>query len=175
MPSPIGHALGGAAAGLAVAGLRLDASHHAVWRRMAVFAALGMLPDLDLLIGAHRGPSHSVGASLIAFLAALAMTRSVRLSLAAAAAYGSHTVLDWLGADTSAPIGVMALWPFDREHYQSGIHLFRAVSRRYWVPGFVMQNVRAVAWEMMILLPALALVLAVPFAARRRRTSGALD
>ena len=37
------------------------------------------------------------------------------LVVAAALAYGSHLLLDWLGDDTTPPIGIMALWPFSRE------------------------------------------------------------
>ena len=160
MPSPIGHALGGAAAGLAVAGMPLDGLPRSLWRRVALFAALGMLPDVDLLAGVHRGPTHGLGAAFIAGLAALAITRNLRLSVAASAAYASHTLLDWLGSDSSAPIGLMALWPLSREHYASDLHVFYSVSRRYWMPGFVMHNVRALAWELLILVPALAVVIA---------------
>ncbi|MGH9310652.1 MAG: metal-dependent hydrolase [Vicinamibacterales bacterium] len=155
MPSPIGHALGGAAAGLAVASMP-----GIIWQRVAFFAVLGMLPDIDLLFGGHRGPTHSLGTSLIAGLTLLAFTRNPRLSLASAAAYGSHTLLDWLGSDSSPPIGVMALWPITREYYESSVHVFYAVSRRYWMPGFVAHNVRALAWELVVLVPALAVVLA---------------
>ena len=34
-----------------------------------------------------------------------------RRALAITAAYATHTLLDWLGADSSAPFGIMALWP----------------------------------------------------------------
>lgn len=159
MPSPIGHAIAGAAAGLALAGMPRDGFGRTLWRRLAIFGVLGMLPDIDLLIGAHRGPTHGLGTALIVGLAALAVTRNVRLSAAAAAAYGSHILLDWLGSDNSPPIGVMALWPLTREHYQSSLHFFYSVSRRYWMPGFVAHNVRALLWELLVLVPLLALAL----------------
>src|SRR4051794_2129973 len=114
MPSPVGHMLGGVAAGWLVAGTprgRLWTEHW--WREAAPFAALGALPDLDLLFHAHRGPTHSLGAAAaVGIVAALASARTVvpnrwLLALACVAAYASHVLLDWLGTDTSAPIGVM--------------------------------------------------------------------
>ena len=161
MPSPLGHALGGLAAGWAVAGpsaVDREPARRQVWRTGALFAALGMLPDIDLLFGAHSGPTHGLGAALIAGLVVLACRRQPRLALGAAAAYASHTLLDWLGTDSSPPIGIKALWPFAHAYYESHLHLFGAISRRYWLPGFVEQNVRAVAWEVLVLLPVVLVV-----------------
>jgi inner membrane protein len=112
-----------------------------------------MLPDVDLLIGGHRGPSHSLTAALLVGVAVLIVSREKRLALASAVAYASHVLLDWLGSDTSSPIGIMALWPFTRDYYQSQVHLFDSVSRRYWLPEFWTHNFRAVGWELVVLLP----------------------
>ena len=84
---------------------------------------------------------------------------------AVALAYASHTLLDWLGTDASPPIGIMALWPFSRGYYESHLHVFMAISRRYWLDGFWDQNLRAFARELAILLPLTALVMFM----RRRR------
>lgn len=158
--------IGGVAAGWIVAGtprylvLRRDA-----WREAVLFGALGALPDLDLLVGAHREPTHSIGAAAIVGLLALAILKGWRLSAipwfaaACSAAYGSHILLDWLSTDTSPPFGVMALWPFSRAYYESDLHLFMAISRRYYQPStFIVQNVLAVGWELAILLPLVALI-----------------
>ena len=123
-----------------------------------LFAAAGMAPDLDFLFGGHRGPSHGLGTAGLVGIVALLGTRHGRLAVAVAAAYASHTLLDWLGNDVSPPIGVMALWPFSREFYQSNVQIFHAISRRYWQPDFVMHNVRAVAWEVILLGPLAAIV-----------------
>ena len=61
---------------------------------------------------------------------------SPALALACAAAVASHVLLDWLGSDTTPPLGVMALWPFTSDFYQSPFFLFMAISRRWWLPGF---------------------------------------
>jgi membrane-bound metal-dependent hydrolase YbcI (DUF457 family) len=136
------------------------------WWRGAAFGALGALPDVDLLLGAHSGPTHSIGAVAILAVGAwlVARVRGWRdpgcLALACALAYGSHVLLDWLGTDTTVPIGIMVLWPFSREHYESAAHLFMGISRHYsqgW--PFVVQNVFAIARELVILVPVLAVVM----------------
>ena len=130
-----------------------------VWRSGALFAVCGMLPDIDLLFGAHSGPTHGLGAAAIVGLLTFTMMRSRRFGVAAAAAYASHTLLDWLGSDSSPPIGIMALWPATREYFKSDLHLFQAISRRYGTPGFWEHNLSAVAWELLILLPPFLLLL----------------
>ena len=151
MPSPLGHALGGIAAGWAVA--RTPRTRQD-WRKYGLlFAALAMFPDSDLLLQVHRGPTHSIAAALLAGLAIFAVVRDARLSLAAACAYATHPLLDWLGADTSWPRGVMALWPLTREHYKSAVEVFDSVWRRNETPDFWLHNIKAVAREVVILAP----------------------
>ena len=176
MPSPLGHALGGLAAGCALRPFTEADARTGILRRYGPwFALLGMLPDVDLLFSVHRGPTHSLGAALIVGLAALALTRRRRLAVAAACAYASHVLLDWLGADTSVPVGVMALWPLGREHYQSSVEVFDSVWRRNETPDFWIHNVKAVAKELAILLP--LVFVAWRFAVRqpRVRTAAGLD
>jgi inner membrane protein len=172
MPSPVGHAIAGIAAGWLVSGAPRERHRPSAWcREVLLFGALGMAADLDLLIGAHSGPTHGVGAALLVGAAAWMFVggRSrpkgrLIVALSCAFAYGSHILLDWLGSDSTAPIGIMALWPFSREYYESGLHVFMAVSRRYWQPEvFWRQNAAALARELIILVPVLA---AVVFARR---------
>jgi inner membrane protein len=123
------------------------------------FALLGPLADVDFAFGAHSGPTHSVGATLIVLLAATVWPRpDVRRGCACAAAYASHILFDWMGNDTTPPIGVMALWPFSQEFYQSNLFVFEAISRRYWLPNFWTHNGLALARELVILLPLAALM-----------------
>jgi membrane-bound metal-dependent hydrolase YbcI (DUF457 family) len=158
MPSPLGHALGGAIAGrLMSSGPRATGESRSPpgLGRMALFAGLGVAPDLDLLFGTHSTYSHSIGA--VAFAGAMAYIlrrpRDLRFALACAAAWGSHVVLDWLGADATPPLGVMALWPFTNAFYQSPVPVFMAISRRYWQPEFYSYNARAVLREVVIVGP----------------------
>jgi inner membrane protein len=157
MPSPVGHALAGVAAAW-LSGGRLPGGRR---REVAVFGAVAAAPDLDLLFGTHSTYTHSIGAVLIALAIALAIGgfRRWRMTLAIAAGWGSHIALDWLGSDTSPPIGIMALWPFSRDYYQSSLFVFDAISRRYWLPHeFIVGNTLAVLKELMILVPAVWLV-----------------
>jgi membrane-bound metal-dependent hydrolase YbcI (DUF457 family) len=125
---------------------------------LAIFALAGAVADVDFLLPLqHRGPSHSLGAAVLVFAASLVATRKVRPALAIAAAYASHTLLDWLGADSSSPHGLMALWPVSATYYVSGLDLFSAVSRRYWLPGFWRSIGLAVAREILILGPIAAI------------------
>lgn len=177
MPSPVGHVIAGVAAGWLVAGVPKIAGLFRVKapstfsREALLFGALAALPDIDLLFGAHSGPTHGLGAALVVgILAGLVQRVRMRrprtaglsplaLAVACSAAYGSHALLDWLGTDTSPPIGIMALWPFSAAHYESDLHVFMAISRRYYQGWrFVVQNVLAVCLELVILVPALALV-----------------
>ena len=163
MPSPIGHALAGIAAGWLVAPPGVARREAAL--RTAVFGIAGAAADVDLLFGAHSGPTHGVGAAAIAgllgwtFLRARGIRHAPRIAGAIALAYVSHTLLDWLGTDTSPPIGIMALWPFSRGYFESHLHLFMAISRRYWLPEFWTYNLRALVRELLILVPIVGLLM----------------
>jgi membrane-bound metal-dependent hydrolase YbcI (DUF457 family) len=173
MPSPVGHALGGFALGwLAARSSRLP---HPILTAGA-FASLGVVPDLDVLVeGTHRLYTHSVAAvGVIAVLAGISLraagpgtllrSERITLALAAAAAYASHMLLDWLGDDRSVPIGIRALWPFTDAFFQSDFRWFPPVERRYWLPGFWTANLRAIGWELVVLSP----IALVALALRRR-------
>ena len=125
----------------------------------AILAAVSIAPDLDLLVHSHRGPTHSVGAALIAGALAWIVTRRPSWAAAVTLAWGSHILLDWLSNDTRPPLGVMALWPFTRDYYKAGIEIFPPVSRRYWESRFWIYNVRAVLVELLILAPLTTLIL----------------
>jgi membrane-bound metal-dependent hydrolase YbcI (DUF457 family) len=171
VPSPLGHALVGFAAGW-VAGpaeCRTTPSsgpggEPGILRTLSrgrwpiAFAAAGMAPDLDLLVGLHSRWTHSVGAAVLVFAGAWLLLRGRRGRPAAAAlalglSYGSHVLLDWLATDTSPPIGIMALWPFSSGFYLSPVTLFMGISRKYWLASAWTQNAASVAWELLIALP----------------------
>lgn len=154
MPSPIGHALGGLIAGAIF-------QPGAQVNRAALLLVVGaaVAPDLDFLWGRHSMETHSVGAAMLAGIAVLAWTRgrAWRLALAVTVAWGSHVLFDWLGSDTTPPIGVMALWPFDPSYYFADAFLFEAISRRTHLPNFWSHNLWAVATEVVLLGPLAAL------------------
>src|SRR5712691_13271817 len=119
MPSPIGHALAGLAAvwiADLVPGDRAwrTAPASASWYKRAgngltlACALLAAAPDLDFLLGAHRTATHSVAAVAFVTLFAAAMASRAgrpiaRVAAMCAAAYATHLLLDWLGADTFPP------------------------------------------------------------------------
>jgi hypothetical protein len=123
-----------------------------------------MLPDADILVGAHRTWSHSLCAALafsvlVAVLARAARFPVARTTVLCGLAYASHVLLDWLGKDTADPRGIMAFWPISRTYFISGLDLFPEVSRRYWKPDeFIWGNLRSVAIELLILGPPCLLI-----------------
>ncbi len=178
MPSPVGHAIAGVAVGWLIAPQPARARRDRILR-VAAFGLAATIADIDLLAGTHRGPTHSLAAAALAGIATWVWcvarwppdpaeeagrrvgrsAGALQFALAIAAAYATHSLLDWLGTDSSPPIGIMALWPVSRGFYESPFHVFMAISRRYWLPDFWMFNARAIALELVILGPVLGLVL----------------
>jgi membrane-bound metal-dependent hydrolase YbcI (DUF457 family) len=154
MPSPVGHGLGGIAAAWPLVPERTR-------RAALIVASAAIAPDLDLLLGTHRGASHSLGSALIAgaAMAAIARRDRWRWGAAVALAWASHVLLDWLSNDTRPPIGIMAFWPLTHRYYKSAIEIFPAVSRKYWEARFWRYNAHAVAVELVVLGPVAALAL----------------
>ena len=165
MPSPVGHALAGVAAGYLVGGggggtLTAGSGWSTALqllsdRKVIAFGLLGVLPDIDFLFGAHSTYTHSAGAIVVVgLLGSLAARQAgVRAHLAAAAAYGSHVALDWLGSDSVAPIGVMALWPLSPEFFLSDRYLFTSVCREYWLVECWWHNAWGLTHELLVLAP----------------------
>jgi hypothetical protein len=174
LPSPLGHALGGFAAGWLIAPRRPTPlvddqrgwtpllKRAARWRRAWLFAAVGLAADIDLLAGQHRFYTHSVGAVAAVFAVAWILTRGrandrIRLPIAVAASYATHLVFDWLGVDSPAPRGILALWPLTDGHYVSNLDIFPVVSRKIWTLRAWKLNLVAALMETAILGPLAAL------------------
>lgn len=143
--------------------LRVRGSDLRLYSALCIVAAC--LPDIDFAWGRHSMETHSLTFAVLCGLGVLAWRRSPRLATAFTLAVASHVLLDWLGSDDSPPLGVMALWPFSRDFYFAEAYVFQTISRRYWLPGFVMHNALAVLREIALLLPLAAGV----FVLRRRR------
>jgi membrane-bound metal-dependent hydrolase YbcI (DUF457 family) len=179
MPTPIGHALGGIAVGYAVEAWRAGRSvatdrSHIPWTGVGCsvlsLATIGVLADIDLLFGIHRGLTHSVTATILVGLAYGVIQKAGRLNAGFTAffAYGSHILFDWCGADTGPPSGVMAFWPVSEDYYQASYVIFYRVCREYWDPACWQNNLMALGWELLVLVP----VTAVAVLAHRRFISG---
>jgi hypothetical protein len=109
-----------------------------------------------------------VGAALLAGGLAFLVARlrsgtrpATWLGLAVGAGWLSHVLLDWLGSDSRAPVGIMALWPLDDGYHLAPFSIFLDVAREVsW--RTVGHNLVAMAWECVLLVPVL-------LAVRRRR------
>ncbi len=168
MPSPVGHALGGALVGAVlapwgswrVAGLVPTLVAAGRSPLVAAAAAAACLPDLDFAWGRHNMETHSLGAAVAAGLLVWLLSggRGRRLALAVTLAWASHVLFDWLGSDDTPPLGVMALWPLSSTFFFADAFVFEAISRRYWLANFWRHNLWAVATETAMVAPALAAV-----------------
>jgi membrane-bound metal-dependent hydrolase YbcI (DUF457 family) len=134
---------------------------------------LAILPDADLLWPLlHRRVTHSLGAALVVFIIAIAVTRWVtgRVSLRPAAlcflAYSSHLLLDWLGTDPNPPYGIRLLWPLSGEWFIADWQIFPPTERRAPLSlSTLIINLRAALFE----LASLGAVVAALWTVRRRR------
>ena len=159
MPTPLGHALAGIAAGTACCGSRSLLGH---WRDLLLFSLAGQIPDLDFVPGIimgdpdlyHHGVSHSVGAALIAgglfYLWGLHRKDALRWGLMGFFVVLSHVLIDALCTDTSPPSGVPLLWPFSQEYYLI-YPLFLDVWRSPLALGTLLHNLKAMALESALL------------------------
>jgi len=175
MPSPVGHALAGLTVHVLTARDRAERMSRG---RAALLVAAATAPDLDLLFrfvdgrNHHQAETHSIGAAMIAALVVWAAGRACHrprpgaLAAAAGAAWLTHLLLDYAGADTHPPIGILALWPFDFGYYKIPWPLFLDIGRTLdWVT--LRHDALAVGWETLVLGPVL-----VASWRRRRRAEG---
>jgi membrane-bound metal-dependent hydrolase YbcI (DUF457 family) len=160
--SPIGHGLAAVAAGWLVA--KPSATRKGLLIQTATLAAIGVMPDLDLLIGRHSAETHSIGvAALVASIAAWVRVPVAhdrwRIWLAIFLAWMTHPLLDAFTDDSSVPIGIMAWWPFSSAYFHSGVTIFDSIYRRWWLPGFFEHNVQAALKELVLVGPIVLLVM----------------
>src|SRR5205823_14150296 len=134
----------------------------------------------------HRTYTHSFVAVLIVAIIAGRVTGGVtrrraardggpgrwRAGVLCGAAYASHLLLDWLGADTLPPFGLHALWPFSTRLFISGFGVFAEVERRHpFASATIAQNLRSAAQEVGIVAPLAFALWAVRVGARPRLPS----
>lgn len=168
MPTPLGHALAGLAAGTAASGGRTILGPI---KDLVFFAGFGVLADVDFIPGLilgegsgwHRGMSHSITAAAVAGLLAWLWARhrpnGGRLALGALAAYASHVLLDYLNVDTRPPFGIPLLWPFSQEYMLAHHAIFLDVKRHALTWAIVKHDLMAMAWETLLLGPPAILAL----------------
>ena len=152
MPSPIGHALAGAAIAWSFRGTSSTGGstrRFTNWKLPVACAVCAALPDIDLLyMPTHRTATHSVPVAVLLTILAVVVTGWVNpirdwasrrfsvgtqtfvVGLACGLAWSSHILLDWLGADANPPYGVQALWPVSDTWFFSGLNILPGTQRR---------------------------------------------
>ena len=152
MPSPVGHALGGAIVAFALGTVGTSGTLGTIGTLGTVIAA-SVAPDIDFLWGGHNRETHSLGAAILAGLLVFAWKRNPKLAIAVTISWATHVLFDWLGSDDTPPLGVMAMWPLNSNFYFANAFVFEAISRRYWLDNFFTHNAWAVIKEVIILGP----------------------
>ncbi|HVV51954.1 MAG TPA: metal-dependent hydrolase [Polyangia bacterium] len=124
-----GHLAMGLLTGRLHAGAGERPEHRRAWTALALFAALAVLPDADVLLVAlgasehgpfgHRCALHSLSVALLVGLLCGLLARRAgwpvwRTALAGAAAVASHALLDLLGAGGK---NLELFWPFSHARY----------------------------------------------------------
>ncbi|MEW6319948.1 MAG: metal-dependent hydrolase [Acidobacteriota bacterium] len=165
MPSPVGHLLGGLAAGQLILPDRPGRRAPGL-TALALVGAASLLPDADFAWGRHNMETHSLGAAILAGLVVWGASRGrePRFALACGLAWASHVLFDWLGSDDAPPLGVMALWPLTSDFYFAHACVFDPILREYWRPDFTARILAAVVREVVLLGP---LVLLLAWGRRR--------
>jgi membrane-bound metal-dependent hydrolase YbcI (DUF457 family) len=171
VPSPIGHALAGAAIAWSC-GVSQPKSTGTFtsWKLPVACAVFAALPDVDLLyMPTHRTATHSVPVAILFTIVAAGVTGWVKpirewcrttfgespavfIGLACGLAWSSHILLDWLGADANPPYGVQAFWPFSDSWFFSGLNVFPGTERRDPLSmRATLINLRAAIWETLLM------------------------
>jgi inner membrane protein len=162
MPSPVAHALAGAAL---YVGLMPRGAVGADWRPWGLAALAGAAADLDFLPGLlvgnpsryHHWATHSllaalVFALLVAPLAGPVLGAPGRGTAVLAAAYLSHLALDWVTVDRTVPRGIPLLWPASDAVFLAPVQLFADIHHGASWQAFVnWHNASAVLTEAVVL------------------------
>jgi len=94
---------------------------------------------------------------LIIVAAAVTGEVTAKIGLTCVAAYASHLLLDWMGADRSVPRGVQLLWPYSSTWFISGWDVFLGTERRHFFRSLTLrQNLITIIRELAILAPVVA-------------------
>lgn len=157
MPSPVGHSLVSVSVGWALN--RPSRAWRPLLIQIAILAAIGTAPDLDIIWGRHSRETHSIGAALLmGGIAAWqrwpvgAATR-LRIFVTVVCAYFSHPILDAFALSDRPWPGVWMWWPFDVTPVHSAHAFFDPISREWQTRAFWIGNPIAALHEIMMLAP----------------------
>jgi membrane-bound metal-dependent hydrolase YbcI (DUF457 family) len=166
VPTPIAHALVGA--GIYLAAYDRHARDNYVLAVGAVVSACFADTDFAMSVVAgrniHHYFTHSLGFTALWALVFFAVAKWVRRdrpgwdAAVLGVAYLSHVLLDMLSKDTGAPYGVELFWPFSDSFHISPVLIFDEIWRGSLARLFGLHNWLAVAREVAIVGPFVALV-----------------
>jgi inner membrane protein len=153
------------------------------WPALGACLFAANAPDLDFLPGLlvgdlgrfHHGPSHSIVSAILFGLLATVVFPFARTYAFAIGSlnYLAHVLLDFLIDDPSQPYGVPLFWPFSNEYYMAPVTVFQKFdyspeSASLIATLFSIDNFVAIAVEIGVLLPVLAVVLWSKSKSRKR-------
>jgi inner membrane protein len=170
MATPLGHSLAGFAVYTFVPSVKRDRLGLAL-----LCIIMANAPDLDFLPGIlagrpalyHQGITHSIGFALLVSLGTAAVYRVWGQSFSlifttAFLAYLSHLVIDFFGPDGRLPYGEPLFWPISDSYFIAptpvllGVHHVASTfgSTQEWLRGiFTAHNIRAIIFEIVLILP----------------------
>ena len=146
------------------------------------------LPDFDFLPGLlfgspekfHRQFSHSIAfclmatAALLIYLKLARIQASIFISALWFTAIFSHLAIDWISLDVAGLPGIELWWPVSEHRYIADPVLFLGARRNEIFSELTVgYNLFAITWELLILVPVLALssFLSDLLAAKRHRVA----
>jgi len=167
MPTPVGHALGGA---IIASFIKKRRSKN--WLVFALVLFFAELPDIDFMFGLIEGDAnkyhhqftHSfvfvfwaalLGAAIINKFGIMQFSKSFVLFSVAGT---SHLIFDLLALDTSEPFGAPVFWPFWNGFIISPVTIFSDVHRSssasaFFPSLFSFHNLKTVLIEVLVLGP----------------------
>lgn len=178
MPTPVGHTLAGI-------GVYVLCTNGRPIDRTLLVGSIGAacLADADFGLGflagrnLHHYFTHSFAFTALFTAAVFVLLRAARRdrpgfdTLVLGLSYLSHVLLDLLSKDTAAPYGLELLWPFSDRFVISPVLLFDDIWRGTWEKLFGIHNWLAVAREIAILGPPVALLVLWRWRMRARARS----
>ncbi len=172
MPTPIGHALGGA-----IVYSFSDSDKRKKWLIALLVLFFAELPDVDFLFGFfvgnpnkyHHQFTHSFFFVILAGIVGAWLCRKINIMQFCAsavlfiAAGFSHILLDLLAVDTSAPFGEPVFWPFWNKYFISQVQIFSDVHRAstsglFFKSMLNLHNLKTIVLEIVILTPAAVVI-----------------
>ena len=160
MPTSVGHSLLGY-----ILYLIFKRNYRLIenWKTVLFYIFIANAPDLDFIPGIcighanrfHHGITHTLGffvffATILYWVPKLRKKKNFIIFFLL---YFTHVIVDFLGADTSYPFGVMLFWPFTKKYFISSYSIFLDIHKTTLYSLFDLHNFEAMALEALIFLP----------------------